>query len=214
MPLSTLYNLKKEKVGTINLPDNMFDLQADPFIINYAVRGNIARKYILKTAKAKTRSEVKGTTAKVYRQKGTGRARHGALTAPIFVGGGKAFGPQKRIRSYKTNKKLMSKAILSLLSTYNREERFFIIDKLEFDKCSTKEAVSFLSKVLNLNSALVINDSENEGEKNFNKSISNIAWAKQIPPQKINVFDLLKYKNLVCSSKAADKIMERFKKWS
>ena len=144
----------------------------------------------------------------MFKQKGTGQARHGDAKAPIFVGGGKAHGPKPRRVRHKINKKVARAALISVLSLNQKEDRLFIIDKMELDKPSTKSA-SKLMKGLGLKSALIVNASEGKGELAFNQSIKNVNTIKLLRPEGVNVFDLLKYKNLVISQKAVQKLTER-----
>lgn len=204
-----VYNLEKKKVSSMDVADNVFAGEVKPHLLNDAVRHQIAKRHERKTANALTRTEVHGTTKKVYRQKGTGQARHGAVTAPIFVGGGKAHGPRTHIRKHKMNKKAMRSALISALSMQQKEDRLFIIDKLEMDKVSTKEVSKALVATFGLAKALVVNHAADEKEKNFNQSLRNVPHVKCIRPEGVNVFDLLKFENVVVSQKAAQQISER-----
>jgi large subunit ribosomal protein L4 len=144
----------------------------------------------------------------MYKQKGTGQARHGDAKAPIFVGGGKAHGPKPRLVVKKINKKVMRQALISALSLNQKEDRLFIVDKLELKKPNTKKAAACL-KAFGLDTALIVNANEADGEKFFNLSAKNVGKVKCLAPEGINVFDILKYKNVVISQKAAQKITER-----
>ena len=208
MPQLPVYNLKKEEVGKVDLSDGVFGGEVRPHLMNAAVRAQIAWRYEMRTANSKTRSEVHGTTKKTYRQKGTGQARHGAVTAPIFVGGGKAHGPKPHRRRYKINKKVMRAALISALSQQQREDRLFVVDKMELDKASTKQAAAGL-KAFASDSVLVVNGNKEEKEQFFNRSLTNLPKVKFIQAAGVNVFDLLKYKNVVFSQKAAQELTER-----
>lgn len=208
MPSLPLYDLSKKKVGNIDLNDAVFAGEVRPYLLNDAVRAQLAWKYEFRTANTLTRTEVQGTRKKVYKQKGTGQARHGDEKAPIFVGGGKAHGPKPRRVSHKINKKVMRAALVTALSLNQKEDRLFIVDKLELKKPSTKDAKACL-KAFSLETALIVNSGDAETEQFFNKSVKNINKVKFLRPEGINVFDILKYKNLIISSKAAQKITER-----
>jgi len=208
MPSLPLFDIAKKKVGNIDLNDAVFAGEIKPYLINDAVRVQIARRYEWKTANSRTRTEVHGTRKKMFKQKGTGQARHGDAKAPIFVGGGKAHGPKPRLVVKKINKKVMKAALISALSLNQKEDRLFIVDKLELKKTSTKGAASFL-KAFGLTSALVVNAGEADGEKFFNLSARNVTGVKCLKPEGLNVFDILKYKNLIVSRKAIEKITER-----
>ena len=111
MPSLPVYDMNKKKVGNVELNDAIFAGEIRPHLINEAVRTQIARRYEFRTANSKTRTEVHGTRKKMYKQKGTGQARHGDAKAPIFVGGGKAHGPKPRRVVHKMNKKAMRAAL-------------------------------------------------------------------------------------------------------
>jgi len=207
MPSLPLYDLSKKKVGSVELSDAVFSGEVKPHLINDAVRVQIARRHEWKTANSKTRTEVQASGKKIYRQKGTGQARHGDIKAPIFVGGGKAHGPKPRRVVKKINKKVMRAALISAISLNQKEDRLFIIDKLELDKVSTK-AVAKALESFGLKTALVINGSDKK-EAIFNQSSRNVTKVKCLRPEGLNVFDILKYKNLVMSQKAAQKLTER-----
>ncbi len=208
MPSLPLYDLSKKKVGTIDLNDSVFAGEIRPHLLNDAVRAQLAWRYEFKTANSRTRTEVQGTRKKVYKQKGTGQARHGDEKAPIFVGGGKAHGPKPRRVAHKINKKVMRAALVTALSLNQKEDRLFVVDKLELSKPSTKAAKDCL-KSFEVDSALFVNSGEGDAEQFFNKSVKNLNKVKFLKPEGINVFDILKYKNIIVSSKAAKKLTER-----
>jgi large subunit ribosomal protein L4 len=208
MPSLSVYDLSKKKMGSIDLNDAIFAAEVKPHLVNDAVRTQIARRYEWKTANSLTRTEVKASGIKIYKQKGTGQARHGDIKAPIFVGGGKAHGPKPRLVIKKINKKVMKQALISVLTLNQKEDRLFVIDKMEMDKPNSK-AISNALKAFGITSALVVNSEEAANEKNFNISSRNIRAVKFVRPEGVNVFDLLKFKNLVISKKAVQKITER-----
>lgn len=208
MPSLPVYDISKKKVGNIELNDVVFAGEIKPHLINDAVRAQIARRYEFRTANSFTRTEVHGTRKKMYKQKGTGQARHGDAKAPIFVGGGKAHGPKPRRVVHKINKKVMRAALISALSLNQKEDRLFVVDKMELDKPSTKTAAS-LVKSFGLERALIVNAGDGKGEQTFNHSLKNVGGIKFVRPEGVNVFDLLKFKNLVISQKAVKKLTER-----
>lgn len=208
MPSLPLYDLSKKKIGTVDLSDAIFASEVKPFLVNQAVRTQVARHYEYRTANSLTRSEVKGTRQKMYRQKGTGQARHGNMTAPNFVGGGKSHGPRPRRVRFKTNKKQMRSALISVLSLLQKEDRLFVVDAMEFEKHSTKNVMGTL-KAFGLTSALFVNSDKADGEKVFNRSTRNLQKTKTLRPEGVNVFDLLKYKHLMLSKSAVEELAKR-----
>ena len=208
MPSLPVYDINKNKVGNIDLNDAVFAAEVRPHLLNDAVRAQIARRYEYRTANSLTRTEVTGTGKKMYRQKGTGQARHGDAKAPIFVGGGKAHGPRPRRVRHKINRKVMKAALISALSMNQKMDRLFVIDKLEMDKPSTKLAKSCM-QAFGFTTALVVNAGEADREQFFNKSVRNLKSIKHVKPEGLNVFDVLKFKNVLISQKAALKITER-----
>lgn len=208
MPSIPIYDMTKNKVGSVELSDAVFAAEVRPHLLNDAVRAQIAWKHENKTANSLIRTEVQATGKKVYRQKGTGQARHGDSKAPIFVGGGKAHGPRPRRVVHKINKKAMRGALVSALSLNQKQDRLFILDKLELKKPSTKEAGKCM-KAFGLDKALVVTTQDGETEKNFVQSMKNLRGVKCLRPEGINVFDLLKFRNLVISKAAIEKITER-----
>lgn len=208
MPSLPVYDMSKKKVGNIELSDAVFAAEIRPHLLNDAVRAQVAWKHENKTANSLTRSEVKATGKKIYRQKGTGQARHGDIKAPIFVGGGKAHGPRPRRVVHKINKKAMKGALVSALSLNQKQDRLFIVDKLELKETSSKQAAA-LMKSFGLEKALVITSDDTDLEKSFKQSIVNVANVKCLRPEGLNVFDILKYRNLLISQKAVAKLTER-----
>lgn len=204
----TVFDLEKKKVGSADLDDKIFAAEIRPHLLNMAVRAQIAWKYEYKTANSKTRTEVNGTGKKMYKQKGTGQARHGDAKAPIFVGGGKAFGPRNRRVRHKINKKVMRGALITALSANHKEDRLFVVDRMELEKINTK-SVSQMCKAFAFEKALIINCAEGEKEKRFNQSVKNVKGLKILRPEGINVFDILKYRNLVLSKKALEILSKR-----
>jgi len=208
MPSLPLYDMNKKKVGNIDLSDAIFAGEIKPHLLHDAVRAQMAWRYELRTANSRTRTEVHGTRKKMYKQKGTGQARHGDAKAPIFVGGGKAHGPKPRVVRHKINRKVMRAALISALSLNQKQDRLYVVDKLELKERSTKAAAETI-KAFGLKKALFVNSGEAGPETHFNTSARNLQNVKFIRPEGVNVFDLLKYQNLVISRKAAEKLTER-----
>ncbi len=203
-----LYDMSKKKVGNVDLSDGVFAAEVRPHLLNDAVRYQIAKRYEHRTANSLTRTEVHGTRKKMYKQKGTGQARHGDAKAPIFVGGGKAHGPRPRQVLRKLNKKVRRAALISALSQNQKLDRLFVVDKLELKEVSSKSAAACL-KAFGVTSALIVNSDKVASEQHFNRSVCNIEKVKHISPEGMNVFDILKFKNIIISKSAVQQLSER-----
>jgi large subunit ribosomal protein L4 len=203
-----LYDMSKNKVGNIDVSDAIFAQEVRPHLLNDAVRYQIAKRYEYRTANSLTRTEVTGTRKKIYKQKGTGQARHGDKKAPIFVGGGKAHGPRPRRVQRKMNKKVRKAALITALSLNQKQDRLFVVDRLEMAKLNSKSAAACL-KAFGVTTALIVNSDTAANEKHFNLSIRNIEKIKRVAPEGVNVFDILKFKNLIISKSAVAKLSER-----
>ena len=208
MPTLPVYDLSKKKVGSIELSDAIFAAEPKIHVLNSAVRQHFAKKYERKTANTLTRSEVAGKTQKAYKQKGTGQARHGAETAPIFVGGSKAHGPRPHIARKKMNKRQAQSALIQALSLAQKEDRLYVVQKFELDKHSTKGVISGF-KAFGVKKALVVNPNGEAKEQFYNRSTHNIYGVKVLPPEGVNVFDILKYQTVFISEQSAKALTER-----
>jgi len=212
-----LLNLKNEKVGEIDLPETIFGEKWREALVKQALETQLANKRKV-IAHAKTRSEVRGGGKKPWRQKGTGRARHGSIRSPIWVGGGKAHGPLKEKRyDKKINKKQKRIAICSVLSKKFKDNEIKFFDSLEINEPKTKLIVSSLKQVLNLSpkqkkmDLLLIPSKEN---KNIFRASRNLVKTKVLSPDSLNVYDLLNYKNIFIDKNAISVIENNFKiKW-
>lgn len=195
------------KAGSIDLDDAVFgieEIRAD--ILQRCVKWQLSRRQA-GTHKTKERSEIKRTKKKMYRQKGTGGARHGARSAPIFVGGGVAHGP--RVRSHATDlpKKVRALALKHALSSKAGSKQLIILDEARLDAPKTKALSDNLSK-LGVANALII-DGETLDE-NFARAARNIPLVDVLPAQGLNVYDVLRRDTLVLTKAAVEKINERF----
>jgi len=206
MPKLDVLNLAGKKVGEIELADEVFDAEVKEHLFWEMVTAQRAAKRS-GSACTKERSEVRGSGAKIYRQKGTGRARHGAKTAPIFVGGGTTFGPKPRSYEKKVLKKVRRSALISALSLRTQEKKLLVLDTLELPEIKTKNAVRLLQN-LGVESGLLVDDKDNE---TLNKSIRNLPHSKYLAPEGLNVYDILRYDTLVLSAPVAKQIEERLK---
>jgi large subunit ribosomal protein L4 len=182
------YSAAGQESGTVQLPEGAFGAPARPDVVYDALRSYMANQR-QGTVATKTRSLVSGGGKKPWKQKGTGRARHGSIRSPIWVGGGTVFGPQPRDYSYQLPKKMRRLAIRSVLSDRARDGAVVVVDDLKLEKPSTKSMAALL-KSLNLGTKKVMVIG---GEPNVTlyRSVRNIAGARVSPARQINVYDLL-----------------------
>lgn len=200
MAIVDIYNLEKEKVGEIALSDYVFGIEPNPKVFYEVIRAQLAAVRA-GTHKTKTRAEVAGSTRKIYRQKGTGRARHGDSRAPIFKKGGAVFGPRPRDYSYSVPKKVKKLAVRSALSKILKENRLYVIEEFPLQSPKTRTVVDFIKR-FQLSSALIV-DSDN---KPLYLSCRNLPNVKMFSWKGLNLFDLLKYDALVLTKRAATEI--------
>ena len=193
----TVYNIEGKEVGTIELSDAVFGVEVNEHLMHMAVVQQLANKR-QGTQKAKTRSEVSGGGRKPWRQKGTGHARQGSTRAPQWTGGGVVFAPTPRDYSFKLNKKEKRAALKSALTSRVLENKFIVLDEMNFGEIKTKNFQNMLNN-LSVSKALVVVE---EGNTNAVLSVRNIADVKTAGTNTINVYDILKY-NTVITTKAA-----------
>lgn len=196
-------NMAGAQVGTIELNDAIFGIEANEHVMHLSVVQYLANQR-QGTQSTKTRAEVRGGGRKPYRQKGTGRARQGSIRSPQWVGGGVVFAPKPRDYSFKLNKKVKRLALQSALSTKVAEGKIIVLDELTLSEVKTKEMVKVLGNI-KCDNALIVMDGSNE---NVMLSARNIPTVKTASVNTINVYDLLKYNNLVVTKEAVEKIQE------
>ena len=197
---------KGEQTGEIELSDSVFgitDINQDLFY--EVVKAQLASRRA-GTHAAKTRSAVAGSKKKIYKQKGTGNARHGSKRAPIYVGGGRAHPPRPRDWSYRPPQKVRVGALRSALSKLHKEGRLVVVDAFELAEVKTKGVLSALATLQTAKKALVVDAGTNEKLK---LSIRNAADHLFLPPEGVNVYDLLRHDTLVVSKSAAKALEER-----
>jgi large subunit ribosomal protein L4 len=187
-------NIKGEKVGQIDLADNVFSTEVKSHLLWEVVKAQQAAKRA-GTHSTKNRDEVRGGGRKPYKQKGTGNARQGSTRSPNFVGGGKVFGPHPRSYEYTVPKKVRRQALASALTLKAIEKKIVIVDELNLTTPKSKTMAEFLKKI-GYESAVVI---ESKSNVNLCKSVKNLQTAICLPPEGLNVFDILKYNGLVIS---------------
>jgi len=192
MPRINVITLQKEKIAEIDLSDSVFDADIKPHIMHSVVVWQLAKRR-RGTASTKDRSKLTYSTSKLYRQKGTGRARAGSKRSPLRVGGGIIFGPTPR--SYATNlpKKVRKMALKFALTQALREGKLTVLDSFPMEAIKTKEFISRFSG-LQLPKALIVIDGKDE---NLEKSARNVPGVKILRAAGLNVYDILYYQNLV-----------------
>lgn len=204
MPTVAVLNLKNEEVGQIELPDAVFGAELNEGLIHAAVR-NFTANARSGTVGTKTRGDVSGAGRKLWKQKGTGRARIASIRSPLWKGGGNAHGPQARDWSYKLPKKMRRGALRSALSERIREGNVVVLDDLTISQPRTKEFVRMLS-TLNLEGrTLVVDSLENS---NLILAARNVQRAKIVGSAGLNIYDLLRHQKLVLSRRAADELSQ------
>jgi large subunit ribosomal protein L4 len=193
--------------GTVALPDEIFGLEPRADILQRMVRYQLSKRQA-GTHKTKMRGEISATTKKMYKQKGTGRARHGAKSAPQFRGGGRAFGPVVRSHAHDLPKKVRALALKHALSDKARGEKLIVLADTKVKAPKTKALAAQFAK-LGLLNALIIDGAA--VEENFALAARNIVGVDVLPVQGINVYDILRRDTLVLTRAAVDALTERFK---
>ena len=204
MPKVDVYDIKGKKVSDIELAENVFGIEPNENIV-HALLVNYLANQRQGTQSTKTRAEVSGGGRKPWRQKGTGRARQGSIRAPQWIKGGIALGPKPRSYRYTVNKKERRLAIKSILSSKVLEKELTVVDKLELKEIKTKSMVKALADLKVEGKTLIILP---ENNKNVLMSARNIEGVKTIVANNINVFDLLKYTNLILPVDTVKKLEE------
>lgn len=199
--------LEGKDAGKVSLSDAIFGLDPREDILARVIRWQLAKKQ-QGTHQTKTRGEVSRTGAKMYKQKGTGRARHHSARAPQFRGGGRAHGPQTRSHAHDLPKKIRALGLRHALSAKLQSEDLIIIDDLVAKEAKTK-ALSGALATLGLENALIIGGAELDN--NFKLAAQNIPNIDVLPVQGINVYDILRRGKLVLSKAAVEALEERFK---
>ncbi len=202
-------NMDGKKPNDIELSDKIFSLTPNKYVIQSLVDWQLSH-FKSRTAKTKQRNEIKGSTAKIYAQKGTGGARHSSRKAPIFVGGGVAHGPKGAVyKIKKINKKVRKFGLFYLLSQKNKVNSLFVVEDFKYEIKKTKLFNKFLEKN-KLSNSLIISDKNSKSK--IIKSARNIPDLKIIDQEGTNVYDLLKYKNVVFTTSSIKSFQDRLSK--
>ena len=204
MPSVKLFNMQAKEIGTLELPDALFNTEYKEAVIHQAIVTRLANER-QGTKSTLTRSEVRGGGAKPWRQKGTGRARQGSIRSPQWVKGGVVFAPKSRDFSKKLNAKAKQVALLSALSQKIRDDEVIFVDEIKAETAKTKEIAAFL-KAFNLEkTVLFVMDNNDE---NVKRASANIAAVSTVAATSLNTYEVVKNAKLVISKQAVDQIKE------
>ncbi len=206
MATLAVYSSQKEKVGDIDVSDDVFGIEPKVGVLHEVVKWQLAKRRS-GTASTKTRSEVRGGGRKPWRQKGTGRARIGSIRAPHWRHGGVAHGPKPRDYSYSLPKKVRRLALKMALSDKVASDRIFVLREFGIEEIKTKKVAELL-KAFGCNQAVVVTSDRDE---KVELSARNIPGVKVLAEKGINVYDLLKYEYLLIEEKAVQNLDERLK---
>ena len=198
-----VYNIEGKEVDKLELNDSVFGVEINEHLVHMAVVGQLANNR-QGTQSAKTRSEVSGGGRKPWRQKGTGHARQGSTRSPQWTGGDVVFAPKPRDYSVKMNKKEKQLAMKSVLTSKVQDEKLVVVDELKMDEIKTKKFVEIMNNLKAAKALVVTKDVEN----NVVLSAKNVADAKTVVVNEINVYDILKYDTLVLTKDAVAAIEE------
>jgi large subunit ribosomal protein L4 len=204
MAVVNIINTKAQKVSQIDLVDAIFNIPVNGSILHEVVTMQLARRRS-GSASVKHRSDVKGSRRKLFRQKGTGRARRGDIKSPLMRGGGSVFGPDSRSYSYKVPKKIRTLALKMALSSKLKEEHLVVLDEFGLDEIKTRDFVKIMN-ALNTRNALIITENKNEILELSARNVPNI---KVLRVEGLNVYDILKYENVVLLESSIKRIEGR-----
>ncbi|RTZ97652.1 MAG: 50S ribosomal protein L4 [Deltaproteobacteria bacterium] len=204
MAVVDVLNNKAEKVDQIDLRDDIFNISVKPDILHQVVTMQLAGKRS-GTASVKNRSDIKGSTRKLYRQKGTGRARRGNAKSPLLRGGGVVFGPHPKSWAHKVPKKVKALALKMALSSKLSEEQLLVLDGFGLERIKTRDFVKVMN-TLDVQNALIVTD---ELDTNLDMSSRNLPGVKVLKVAGLNVYDILKYKHLLLLTSSVEGIERR-----
>lgn len=204
MSTVNVVNTMNESVGQIDLNDSVFNLEVKEYILHDVVRMQRAARRA-GTACTKTRSDVRGGGAKPWRQKGTGRARAGTRTSPVWRGGGVVFGPKPRDYSFKLNRKVKKLALSMAMSARLQENNLIVLDDFTMEAIKTKDFVGVM-KTLDVDNGLIVIDGDVD---NLKKSSRNVNGFKVLPSDGLNVYDVLLHKKLVLVKPVIESLEKR-----
>jgi large subunit ribosomal protein L4 len=203
----SVYNLQKNPVGELELSDAVFGADVNEALMYDVLKAQLASRRS-GNAKTKLRPEVSGSTRKLYRQKGTGAARHGAIRASQYVGGGKAHGPRPRDYDYRPPRKMRQGALASALSLRLKEGNLFVIDTFALSDIKTKQLASIL-KAFDVGSSLIVDGKAND---KLRLSARNLEKSQFLPPEGVNLYDILRHQHLILTKDAVTELQNRLEK--
>jgi large subunit ribosomal protein L4 len=206
MPVIDVQNIEGKPISQVELADDVFSVPVKASVLHEVVTMQLANRRS-GTAAVKHRSDVRGSGRKLFRQKGTGRARRGDIKSPLLRGGGVVFGPDGRKYTRKVTKKVRKLALKMALSSKLLENELMVLDRFELDQVKTKTFVSAFN-FLKLNSALIVTEKKNE---NLELSSRNVPDVKVLRSEGLNVYDILKYRTLVLLEPAVKNIEGRLR---
>jgi large subunit ribosomal protein L4 len=205
MPKIRVYNLDRSDVGELELSDAVFGANVNEALFYDVVKAQLASRRA-GTASTKGRSEVAGSKQKIYRQKGTGGARHGTKRAPTLVGGGQSHGPTPRDYSYRPTRKMRLGALRGALSLKLNEGRLLVVDDFELNEIKTKKLAEVLGKLQVGRSAIIVDAKNND---KLRMSARNLPSFQFLPPEGVNLYDLLRHESLVLTKSAVEALEKR-----
>ena len=204
MPVLNVQNIKGEQISQVELAEKVFSVPVKTSVLHEVVTMQLSNRRS-GSAAVKHRSDVRGSGRKLFRQKGTGRARRGDIKSPLLRGGGVVFGPDGRNYKYQVPKKVRKLALKMALSSKLLENELVVLDQFELDEIKTKAFVDTLEK-LDLSSALIVTEKKND---NLELSSRNVSDVKVLRSEGLNVYDILKYRTLVLLEPAIKNIEGR-----
>ncbi|MCP4344924.1 MAG: 50S ribosomal protein L4 [Desulfobacterales bacterium] len=193
MAIVDVINSKGENISQVDLNDSVFNVPVKSSVLHEVVKMQLASRRS-GTASVKHRSDVKGSTRKLFRQKGTGRARRGDIKSPLLRGGGVVFGPDGRSYAYKVPKKVRRLALRMALSSKLQKDNLVVLDNFEIDQIKTKEFLKVLNALDKKDNVLIVTEGKNE---KLELSSRNLPGVKVLRTEGLNVYDILKYEDLV-----------------
>jgi large subunit ribosomal protein L4 len=204
MPTLELLNQEKQKIGTIELRDDVFAVDVNVPLVHQVLKAQLAGRR-QGTAKTKTKSEVRGGGRKPFKQKGTGNARHGSIRSPLQPGGGQSFGPQPRSYEQATPKEMVRGALRSALSDRLKASRLLVVDEFKLDSAKTQILDALLKNKLQVEQVLIVDDLN----RNLELSGRNLPKVKVLRTEGLNVYDVIRNDWVVITKRAVQAVESR-----